>query len=109
MVGDKIGGINVFGGGLALYSPGKKIIGGVGVSGDTSCADHNIAWRVRKNLGLDHLSGVRGVSGDPARPDNIVFDIKPNPYGGTGISAGGFGHPSCLNTSGSDTLPPVQP
>src|ERR1035441_6410715 len=51
MVGDKIGGINVFGGGLALYSPGKKIIGGVGVSGDTSCADHNIAWRVRKNLG----------------------------------------------------------
>jgi uncharacterized protein GlcG (DUF336 family) len=109
MVGDKIGGINVFGGGLALYSPGKKIIGGVGVSGDTSCADHNIAWRVRKNLGLDHLSGVGGVSGDPARPDNIVFDIKPNPYGGTGISAGGFGHPSCLNTSGSDTLPPVQP
>src|ERR1017187_5047561 len=109
MVGDKIGGINVFGGGLALYGPGKKIIGGVGVSGDTSCADHNIAWRVRKNLGLDHLSGVGGVSGDPARPDNIVFDIKPNPYGGTGISAGGFGHPSCLNTSGSDTLPPVQP
>jgi uncharacterized protein GlcG (DUF336 family) len=108
MVGEKIGGINVFGGGLALYGPGKKILGGVGVSGDTSCADHNIAWRVRKNLGLDHLSGVGGVSGDPARPDNIVFDIKPNPNGGTGISAGGFGHPSCLNTSGSDTLPPVQ-
>jgi uncharacterized protein GlcG (DUF336 family) len=109
MVGKKIGGINVFGGGLALYGSGKKILGGVGVSGDTSCADHNIAWRVRKNLGLDHLSGVGGVSGDPARPDNIVFDIKPNPNGGTGISAGGFGHPSCLNTSGSDTLPPVQP
>src|SRR5579859_891356 len=109
MVGEKIGGINVFGGGLALYGPGKKILGAVGVSGDTSCADHNIAWRVRKNLGLDHLSGVGGVSGDPARPDNIVFDIKPNPSGGTGISAGGFGHPSCLNTSGSDTLPPVQP
>jgi uncharacterized protein GlcG (DUF336 family) len=109
MVGEKIGGINVFGGGLALYAPGKKILGAVGVSGDTSCADHNIAWRVRKNLGLDHLSGVGGVSGDPARPDNIVFDIKPNPNGGAGISAGGFGHPSCLNTSGSDTLPPVQP
>jgi len=109
MVGNKIGGVNVFGGGLALFAPGKKIIGGVGVSGDTSCADHNIAWRVRKNLGLDHLSGVGGVSGDPARPDNIVFDITPNPSGGTGISAGGFGHPTCLNTSGSDTLPPVQP
>jgi uncharacterized protein GlcG (DUF336 family) len=109
MVGGKIGGINVFGGGLALYGPGKKIVGGVGVSGDTSCADHNIAWRVRSNLGLDHLAGVGGVSGDPARPDNIIFDISPNPNGGTGTSAGGFGHPKCLNTSGSNTLPPVQP
>src|SRR5881398_2392412 len=43
MVGHKIGGINVFGGGLALYGPGKKIVGAIGVSGDTSCADHNIA------------------------------------------------------------------
>jgi len=109
MVGNKIGGVNVFGGGLALYGPGKVIVGGVGVSGDTSCADHNIAWRVRNNLGLDHLSGVGGVSGDPARPDNILFDITPNPFGGTGISAGGFGHPMCLNTFGSDKLPPVQP
>jgi uncharacterized protein GlcG (DUF336 family) len=109
MVGNKIGGVNVFGGGLALYGPGKVIVGAVGVSGDTSCADHNIAWRVRNNLGLDHLSGVGGVSGDPTRPDNIIFDITPNPYGGTGISAGGFGHPTCINTSGSGTLPPVQP
>jgi uncharacterized protein GlcG (DUF336 family) len=109
MVGWKIGGVNVFGGGLALYGPGKKIIGAVGVSGDTSCADHNISWRVRNNLKLDHLSGVGGVSGDPARPDNIIFDITPNPSGGTGISAGGFGHPTCLNTSGSNTLPPVRP
>jgi len=88
---------------------GKKLVGGVGVSGDTSCADHNIAWRVRNLLGLDHLSGVGGVSGDAARPDNIIFDIAPNPSGGTGISAGGFGHPTCLNTFGSDSLPPVQP
>jgi len=109
MVGWKIGGVNVFGGGLALYGPGKKIIGAVGVSGDTSCADHNISWRVRNNLKLDHLSGVGGVSGDPARPDNIIFDIAPNLSGGTGISAGGFGHPTCLNTSGSNTLPPVRP
>jgi uncharacterized protein GlcG (DUF336 family) len=109
MVGQKIGGVNVFGGGLALYGPGKVIIGAVGVSGDTSCADHNIAWRVRNNLGLDHLSGVGGVSGDAARPDNIIFDITANPNGGTGISAGGFGHPMCLNTSGSSTLPAVQP
>jgi uncharacterized protein GlcG (DUF336 family) len=109
MVGQKIGGVNVFGGGLGLYATGKKLVGGLGVSGDTSCADHNIAWRVRNLLGLDHLSGVSGVSGDAARPDNIVFDITPNPYGGTGISAGGFGHPTCINTFGSNTLPPVQP
>jgi uncharacterized protein GlcG (DUF336 family) len=50
MVGNVIGGVNVFGGGLALYGPGQKIVGGVGVSGDTSCADHDIAWRVRNNL-----------------------------------------------------------
>jgi uncharacterized protein GlcG (DUF336 family) len=112
MVGNVIGGVNVFGGGLALYGVGQKIVGGVGVSGDTSCADHNIAWRVRKILGLDHLSGVGGtmpVSGDQLRPDNIVFDITPNPDGGTGKSAGGFGHPTCINTSGSSTLPAVQP
>src|ERR1035437_4987255 len=78
MQGDKIGGVNVFGGGFALYGPGKKIVGGFGVSGDTSCAGHNIAWRVRKNLGLDHLSGVGGVSGDATRPDHIVFDIAPD-------------------------------
>jgi uncharacterized protein GlcG (DUF336 family) len=101
--------VNVFGGGLALYSEGKSVIGAVGVSGDTSCADHFIAWRVRNNLGLDHLSGVAGVSGDAARPDNIIFDIVANPSGGTGNSAGGFGHPKCINTGDPATLPAVQP
>ena len=109
MVGDKIGGVNVFGGGLGLYAEGQKLIGAVGLSGDTSCADHFIAWRVRKNLGLDHMAGVGGVSGDAARPDNIVFDITANPDGGTGKSLGGFGHPSCINTGDPSTLPAVQP
>jgi uncharacterized protein GlcG (DUF336 family) len=108
MEGSKIGGVNVFGGGLALYAQGKKIVGGVGVSGDTSCADHNIAWRVRSNLGLDHLMGVGGVSGDATRPDNIIFDIKDNPNGGTGISPSGYGHPMCANTSGFGSLPQVR-
>src|SRR5216683_3842569 len=39
MVGHKIGGVNVFGGGLGLYARGHQIVGGVGLSGDTSCAD----------------------------------------------------------------------
>jgi len=114
MVGDKIGGVNVFGGGFALYTKVRgeqeTIVGGVGVSGDTSCADHNIGWRVRHNLGLDHMAKIAGVSGDATRPDNIIFDIKANPYGGTGISSGGFGHPTCINTTNNyQTLPVVIP
>jgi uncharacterized protein GlcG (DUF336 family) len=108
LVGTKAGGVNVFGGGVGLYAAGQDLVGGLGVSGDTSCADHMIAWRVRNNLELDHLLGVGGVSGDPQRPDNIVYDIAPNPDGGTGISAGGFGHPTCLNTGAEGSLPAVQ-
>lgn len=108
MVGNRMGGVNVFGGGLALYNANHQLVGAVGVSGDTSCTDHDIAWRTRNNLGLDHLGTViPGVSGDPLRPDNIVYDIKANPNGGTGISAGGFGHPTCINTGDQTKLPPV--
>jgi len=119
LVGEKVGGVNVFGGGLGLYALGATIVGGVGVSGDTSCADHNIAWRVRNLLNLDRMAAggatpaVPGpaslFAGDATHPDNIIFDIVPNPAGGTGNSASGFGHPTCLNTSGSNTLPPVRP
>jgi len=121
MVGNKIGGVNVFGGGLALYTTNKVIVGGVGVSGDTSCTDHNVAWRVRHNLGLDHLFGVGGVSGDPNHPDNIIYDIVANSdgtggtgqtpagSGGVGTSPSGFGHPKCLNTGNKAVLPVVQP
>jgi uncharacterized protein GlcG (DUF336 family) len=109
LVGEKVGGVNVFGGGLALYGPGAEVLGAVGVSGDTSCADHFIAWRVRNNLTLDHLGTVGGVSGDANRPDNIIFDITENPNGGTGVSAGGFGHPDCGGVEGTETnLPAVQ-
>ncbi len=115
MVGNKIGGVNVFGGGLALYAAGHVIVGGVGVSGDTSCADHDIAWRVRHLLALDHMAPmgslpvVGGVSGDATHPDNIVYDITPNPTGGTGLSKGGFGHPTCINTGNQNGLPVVIP
>jgi hypothetical protein len=108
MVGRKIGGVNVFGGGLALYNSNFQIVGGLGVSGDTSCADHDIAWRVRQLLGYDYLSKVAGVSGDSAHPDNIIYDITPNPNGGAGISAKGFGHPTCPNTADPTKLPPVR-
>jgi hypothetical protein len=85
--------VNVFGGGLALYNGDGTIVGGLGVSGDSSCADHNIAWRTRHGLNLDFVPG--GVSGDPARPDNIVYDITPQPGQMPGVSASGWGHPTC--------------
>jgi uncharacterized protein GlcG (DUF336 family) len=102
MIGKRVGGVNVFGGGLGLFATDHSVVGGVGVSGDTSCTDHEIAWRVRNNLGLDHLKGVNGVSGDANRPDNIVYDIT------NGASAGGFGHPTCLFTADQTLLPAVQ-
>lgn len=85
LTGELIGGVNVFGGGLAMYNKDGKVVGAVGVSGDTSCADHNIAWRTRHSLSLDFVSA--GVSAD--KNDQIIFDIK------DGTSAGGFGHPAC--------------
>ncbi len=93
LVGEKVGGVNVFGGGLALYNSNHVLVGAIGTSGDSSCADHNIAWRTRKGLNLDFMPA--GVSGDPSRPDNIVYDIT-NPAGfPIGVSAGGWGHPEC--------------
>jgi uncharacterized protein GlcG (DUF336 family) len=109
LVGEKVGGVNVFGGGLALYAPQKKLIGAVGLSGDTSCADHFIAWRVRHLLDMDHLAGAFAVSGDASRPDNIVFDLVPNAIGGPdSTSPSGFGHPKCLFTGNPADLPAVQ-
>jgi uncharacterized protein GlcG (DUF336 family) len=88
----KIGGVNVFGGGLALYDEDGALLGGLGVSGDTSCADHNIAWRVRQALELDHVpSGVA-----PAGNDGIIYDIKGSH--GNFASKSGFGHPLCGGT-----------
>ena len=107
MVGGRIGGVNVFGGGLALYDAGGRIVGGLGVSGDTSCADHNIAYRTRNLLQLDYVPA--GVSGDPLRRDNIIFDVAPQTNGQpgpgqmSGISPSGFGHASChgYNSAGN--------
>lgn len=108
MVGGRIGGVNVFGGGLGLYNSAGQLIGGIGVSGDTSCADHNIAYRTRAALSLDYVPA--GV-GDPAHKDNAIYDITPQGGGdlapGTGqmpgVSASGFGHASChgYNTDGN--------
>lgn len=79
MNGLKPGGVNVFGGGLALYQNGM-VIGAIGVSGDTSCADHNIAWRTRTALGGSFHDGLGGAGN---------FEQ---------ITYGAGGHPECGNT-----------
>src|SRR5882724_9073465 len=84
LVGEKIGGVNVFGGGLALYTPAGDFIGALGVSGDTSCADHIIAWKVRYRLNLDNVPTGVSSTGD----DNIIFPPA------TGLQAA-FTHPDC--------------
>ena len=90
LVGFKVGGINVFGGGLALYNESHVLIGAIGVSGDTSCADHNIAWRTRHNLNLDFLPPGSGV-GTAGRADNINYQgLVPVPS-----LRNDFSHPIC--------------
>ena len=88
MIGKRIGGINVFGGGLALYSAGGSLLGGIGVSGDTSCTDHIVAWKLRHSLNLDNVP----AGPDPdINTDNIIF---------TDGTLDGFEHPSCFDTPG---------
>jgi uncharacterized protein GlcG (DUF336 family) len=113
MVGGKIGGVNVFGGGLALYKNDGHghvtLVGAIGVSGDTSCADHEIAWRTRSTLALDYVTvGVAAVfAGDPTHPDNIIYDIHQD-ANGHDASSTGFGHPKCFNTADPILLPPAR-
>jgi len=76
-----VGGMIFFGGGVPLYKAGK-IIGGLGVSGDTSCADHEIAKRVRNIANLNPPGG--------ALADDIVYSATDLPSA--------FAHPTCLNT-----------
>jgi len=79
--GSLVGGLIFFGGGVPLYRNGK-IIGALGVSGDTACADHEIAKRVRDLAGLNPPGG--------ALVDDIVYSGPDAPSV--------FAHPVCLNT-----------
>jgi hypothetical protein len=83
-----LGGVVVFGGGLALYDGSRKV-GAIGVSGDTSCADHNVAWRVRQQLQLDKVPA--GVS--DSNSDQILYDLLPDK-----TSPSGYGHARCTGS-----------
>lgn len=75
------GGIISFGGGVPLYK-GGKIMGGLGVSGDTACADHEVAKRVRDLAGLNPPAGPLA--------DDIVYAAVDGPSL--------FAHPLCVKT-----------
>ena len=92
------GGIITFGGGVALYS-GGRVIGALGVSGDSSCADHAIAFRMRKLAGFEPTKS--GVA--PDGTDNII-------YAAAGTTPSGFQQPHCfpsdLTPEQIETIPP---
>jgi len=77
----------VFGGGLALYNAKGGLVGAVGVSGDSSCADHTIAWRTRNHLNLDHVPGGVGPDG----VDQIAYE-------------GDWKQPHCINAAKEDAV-----
>jgi uncharacterized protein GlcG (DUF336 family) len=79
--GQIAGGIITFGGGVPLYKD-EKIIGGLGISGDTACADHEIAKKVRDLAGLNPSGG--------ALADDITYS--------SADGASPFTHPLCPNT-----------
>jgi uncharacterized protein GlcG (DUF336 family) len=94
MLGKAVGGVIVFGGGLALYDAKGKIVGGLGVSGDTACADHIVAWKTRHALKLDAVP--LGIAPGPS--DNMILDLD------KGASASGYGHPSCKGGQPADEI-----
>lgn len=96
LVGKKIGGVNVFGAGLGRYIIKGVLVGGIGLSGDSACADHNIAWKLRKALKLDYIPA--GVSAN--KDDNIMY-LK------NGEKPTGFKHPTCGGTEDKVALAAV--
>jgi uncharacterized protein GlcG (DUF336 family) len=77
-----VGGLIFFGGGVPLYNEAGKIIGGLGISGDTSCTDHEIAKRVRDLADLNPPGG--------SAVDDITYSVPDGPSV--------FTHPKCVNT-----------
>lgn len=102
MVGKRVGGFNVLGGGLALYNSAKIKVGAIGVSGQSRCTDHLIAWKVRNKLANGAFVNTNVPFGfSPTGTDALVLDFIPDPTGsgGPGHSPSLVGHPSltCLN------------
>jgi len=74
-VGEVPGGIITFGGGVPLYLNGQ-VIGGLGVSGDTACADHAIAYRMRRNAGFNGIPTPGNDNIDYLEVGELPHDFK---------------------------------
>ena len=95
LIGKAPGGTITFAGGLALYDAAGNCVGGLGVSGDLSCSDHNAAWKLRHALELDYVPAGVSPSVSKGLDDNIIYDLDAK----TAASASGWGHPTCLPTT----------
>ena len=78
-VGYVPGGIITFGGGVALYA-GGQVIGGLGVSGDTSCADHAAAYRMRAAAGLNGTPSNDNISYYGSAPLTSPTQVDPSQF-----------------------------
>lgn len=91
----RVGGVNVFGGGVALYagSPGVKI-GAIGASGDTSCRDHAFAYRMRIALALNNQpsdDGLKLVAAPAALGEHPVCGVVDPTTSANNSGASDFG------------------
>ena len=79
-----------------VYNKDGKLVGALGVSRDTSCTNHIVAWKLRKALKLDYVPA--GVS--PTGDDNIVHE-----------PASGWFHPDCgaIEKAITEALPVTNP
>lgn len=82
MIGDKVSSHNVSGGGLALYDSAGILVGALGISGDSPCTNHHIAWKIRHKLSLDFVPAGPSSNQD----DQIIY---------TSEGSARFDHPDC--------------
>lgn len=100
MIGKIVGGYLPVAGGLPLYDKNKKKAGAIGVSGDTFCTSHVVAWKVREKLagGSYGVANVPGGVANGYTNDALIQDIDPTQVPGTAAySPSGFGFVECLN------------
>ncbi len=74
-----------------------QVIGGLGVSGDTSCADHSVAYRMRAAAGLNGTPSNDNISYyEPGAPPSAITSSPQ-------VDPSQFKQPHCI--PGKDVTP----